>query len=535
MRKLLFIAIGLIATGCGRYVSTQGNAELSKKYSSNLKYVQQGKLVSENQFHFGVASGDPLTDRVVIWTKVSHLHMKRSKKPIECNWVVGLSVGETGNIKDTVAKGKAIAYYKNDFCVKVDVKDLKPGTTYYYRFNVPGGWGSPWGRTKTLPANPTEVTLGFVSCSNYEAGFFAPYRILAGSKYDDLSAVVHLGDYIYEYGTKVYADTTLGRFHLPKHELTSLQDYRLRYATYRTDKDLQMVHRMHPMITTWDDHESANNSYVDGAQNHHDNEGKWSDRKRAARKAYLEWLPVRETDDTKLYRSFKLGELANLIILDTRLEGRTKQVDSISDPNLYSADRTILGKTQRDWFIDELKSPQQWKIVGNQVLFSYLRSDVLGYSELYMDGWDGYPAEKEYIMNEVYNNKIQNLVMVTGDYHSSFAQDIMFDVYKYPELKSKGSIGVELLTPSVSSPNIDERKPKTVRKLEKRFFEKNPQLRYVNLRDHGFVYLKINKKYTEAQFIMGPGRHKSSEQGTLDRSFRISSGSSSLKFRGGLK
>ncbi len=524
MRKLLYICLGCVVFGCSPYNASFGDKELEKKYIGTI-LSYQGK---QKPFHFGVASGDPLKDRVIIWTHVEPV--RGGRKSVKVAW----KVARDREFKELVNEGITTALYNNDWCVKVDVDGLKAGSTYFYQFSA-NGWNSQIGRTKTLPANPEEINLGFVSCSNYEAGFFAPYRILAGAPYDELNAVVHLGDYIYEYGTKVYADTTLGRFHLPTHELNSLQDYRLRYATYRTDADLQMVHRMHPMITTWDDHESANNSYVDGAQNHQENEGKWSKRKQAARRAYLEWLPVRETRDTKLYRSFKFGELANLIILDTRLEGRTKQVDSISDPTIRDTNRTILGQPQRDWFLSELKSKEQWKIVGNQVLFGYLRSDVLGYSELYMDGWDGYPWEKEYIMNEIHAHKVQNMVMVTGDYHSSFAQDIMFDVYKQPDLEKRGAIGVELLTPSVSSPNIDERRPKTVRDLERKFYKKNPQLRYVNLRDHGFVHLRINRKYTEAQFIMGPGRHKSSEKGTLDKAFRINSGIPKLIPRGGLK
>lgn len=285
----------------------------------------------EIAFDYGVASGDPLQNAVILWTHVTPLDEDDRLEPIPVRWVVA----DDAELEDIVAEGEAPATAATDFTVKVDAKGLTPGQNYYYGFSV-GNQNSPTGQTKTLPGSKTErVKLAVVSCSNYPAGYFNVYRAIA--QRDDIDTVVHLGDYFYEYGADGFGGETgkaLGRISDPAHEIVSLDDYRTRHAQYRNDPDLQEMTARHPMIAVWDDHETANNSYMQGAQNHDESEGDWEIRKAAAIRAYHEWLPIRAPDPSQLertYRSFQYGDLATLIMLDTRLVGRDKQIDYRTD------------------------------------------------------------------------------------------------------------------------------------------------------------------------------------------------------------
>ena len=244
-------------------------------------------------FRHGVASGDPLTDRVILWTRVTPSSVRSTDSPVDVRWQVASDEG----LKNIVVRGTAQASLDRDFTVKVDAGNLKPGATYYYAFDT-GGEQSPVGRTRTLPDRGTQrLRLGQVSCSNYPTGYFNVYRRLAHRP--DLDAVVHLGDYIYEFGSGRYNDPSIDRTVQPANELVTLQDYRNRYAFYRTDADLQEVHRQHPFIVVWDDHEMANDAWSGGAGNHAANQGDWKVRQRAAYRAYQEWLPIRESHESR--------------------------------------------------------------------------------------------------------------------------------------------------------------------------------------------------------------------------------------------
>lgn len=290
--------------------------------------------IPDIEFKHGVASGDPLQDAVIIWTRVTPTDTGE-ETPVPVHWTVGRDAA----LSDIVSEGEEQATVARDYTVKVDVGGLSPGEHYYYGFSV-GSKASSVGRTKTLPANGiSRAKLAVVSCSNYPAGYFNVYRDVAGR--DDIDVVVHLGDYIYEYGADGYGGEQgkkLGRIVEPVHEILSLADYRTRYAQYRRDPDLQALTSKHPVISVWDDHETANNSYKDGAENHNEGEGDWDARKAAAVRAYYEWLPIRMADEqapAKTYRSFQLGGLASLIMLDTRIAGRMRQIDYATElPNV---------------------------------------------------------------------------------------------------------------------------------------------------------------------------------------------------------
>lgn len=435
-------------------------------------------------FYHGVASGDPLQDRVILWTRVTP---EDSTSVVNVRWEISTSKDFSTNVKTDSTSTSII----QDFTVKVDAVGLQPGTKYYYRFTALGTT-SEIGETKTLSLNPDSLRLAVVSCANWEWGFFTPYEKIA--QRNDIDAVVHLGDFIYEMATGIYGDTTIGRINIPKHELISLKDYRLRYSQYRLDKGLHDVSQKYPMIAVWDDHEIANNSYKDGAQSHQPEDGDYGKRKASARQAYYEWIPIREAQTH--YRTFSFGKLADLIMLDERLAGRQKQVDSISDPTYESADRTMLGKEQLSWLEDQLKnSKATWKILGNQVIFSDAKTKSL-YSNMptNFDTWDGYPAEKRKLKNFIIENKIKDLIFITGDAHSSWAIEAATDVKKTYQ-----PFAIELVTTSISSGNGNEfASDEDVMNQESEMLRENPHVKYLNNRDHGYLLLTIKPEKIKA-------------------------------------
>lgn len=439
-------------------------------------------------FYHGVASGDPLQDRVIIWTRVTP---KDSLRRITVNWQVATDAA----FEHIINQGSVETNADRDYTVKADVDRLKPGTQYYYRFNALDKT-SMVGETQTAPEAADQVNLAVVSCSNYEFGPFFTYNEL--SKHEEVNAVLHLGDYIYEYGPDTYGDPAAHRTHYPEKEITTLEDYRLRYSQYRLDSNLRKAHQKLPFITVWDDHEIANNSYTEGAQNHQPDEGDYDIRKAAAKQAYLEWLPVRESKT--LYRTFDFGQLAEVIMLDERLAGRTAPPDSLNDPKLSTSE--MLGQEQLKWFESQLKnSTAEWKVIGNQVIFSYLNWGQKSFS-INLDAWDGYPKERKEIEDFIANNQLKNIVFVTGDTHSSWAFEVTGNPFTgYNAATGEGAYAVEFGTTSINSGNSDERFPvDTVKALEKRIVNTplNPHLKFANLRDHGFMILSLDSLKAQA-------------------------------------
>ena len=277
--------------------------------------------------------------------------------PLDVQWVIASDEG----LQQVVARGTAQAAMERDFTVKVDAGGLGPGRTYHYAF-VAGGERSPVGRTKTLPERTDRLRVASVSCSNYPAGYFNVYRCIANRP--DLDAVIHLGDYIYEFANGRYGDgSASGRVPLRAGEASTLEDYRDRYATYRSDIDLQEAHRRHPFIAVWDDHESANDAWSGGAGNHNPSQGSWATRLAGAYRAYLEWMPIRESSDPKihLYRSFRFGDLADLVMLDTR-GLRDQQAIGTDAKMLADPSRSLLGAAQEAWFFDQLRASQRARL-----------------------------------------------------------------------------------------------------------------------------------------------------------------------------
>jgi len=353
--------------------------------------VGDGEVAPTVSFNYGVASGDPLADRVILWTRATP---SETFSPI-IDWEVATDEAFT----NIVSKGSVITDASKDYTVKVDATGLKAGQSYFYRFKH-GGTVSSIGRTCTLPSGSvSQVKLAVVSCSNFSAGFFHVYAEIA--KRSDLTAVVHLGDYIYEYGKDGYASedaARLNRASEPPHELLTLSDYRARYAQYRSDPDLQAVHARLPFICVWDDHEIANDTWKDGAENHNINtEGSFSARRAAAIQAYYEWMPIRQPDPAnplRIYRSFDFGNLLSLHMLDTRVIGRDKQLDYADFINpttgafdstafgqaLANPNRQLLGAEQTKWLQGQLAaSSATWQVLGQQILMGkmYVPSPLL--------------------------------------------------------------------------------------------------------------------------------------------------------------
>jgi alkaline phosphatase D len=498
-------------------------------------------------FYHGVASGDPLADRVIIWTRVT----PEQDQTINGNYVMATDTA----LKNVVKTGTFSTDNAKDYTVKIDVTGLAANTTYYYAFTALGK-RSMIGRTKTTPsvsaANLTDVLkFAVVSCANYEGGYFSAYGRIADR--NDIDAVLHLGDYIYEYEEGRYRNGQYNdptRQLKPSNEIITKADYRIRYSLYRLDKNLQRIHQQHPFITIWDDHESANDSYENGAQNHQPStEGNWQTRKNFAREVYYEWLPIRgEPNTTTLYRRIAYGKLMDLIMLDTRLEGRQEPPTNFDDLDSINNPRRIMSKTQLTWLVEQLKDPSaRWKVLGNQIIFSDVNvgfaasnprdiSLVRTAENGFIDNWESYPIQRNSIIDSLKKLKINNTIFLTGDSHSSWCFDVTKRPVNYPSASTNyipqaipynattgegytantgdGSYAVEFCTPSISSQNFDEIIGETLAKTLGQAINKpiesiqnanyNPHLKYVDLTNHGYIILDVRADSSQADYFFVP-------------------------------
>lgn len=370
-------------------------------------------------FDHGIASGDPQQDKIIIWT--------RATTEALCA-VVDYEVATDEGFANIIRNGSEVVNAATDYTLKVDVRNLNPNTVYYYRFSS-NGTLSDMGRMKTLPVGATDsVRMAVFSCANYPNGYFNAYEL--ASQLSDLDVTIHLGDYIYEYGmfeedgvTPAYATENaeaIGRV-LPADndtECFTLEDYRKRYALYRTDRGLQAIHKAAPMIVVWDDHEIANDAYKDGAENHEANEGDFQTRVEASLKAYFEWLPIRPvTEDQKvIYRTFDFGDLLSLNMLETRVLGRDEQLNYADyydaqgnfDATTFTADltsptRTMTGASQLAWLQGEFAtSTTTWQVLGQQVLMGrmLLPAELLGPIAM-LENPAAYGTTKEALMAQI--------------------------------------------------------------------------------------------------------------------------------------
>jgi alkaline phosphatase D len=503
--------------------------------------------LSNVKFEHGVASGDPSSSAVIIWTRVQPL---KNVNDAQIMW----ELSSNRDFTEVLRTGLVTTQRNQDFTVKVDVQQLNPATVYYYRFSGANNI-SQMGRTLTLPVNNVQqIKLVVVSCSNYPAGYFNAYHHAA--QLEGIDAVLHLGDYIYEYPMGGYATekaAEIGRTLAPDNnkEIISLEDYRKRYAIYRTDKGLQALHAAAPFIAVWDDHEVCNDTYKNGAQNHNKSEGDFFERRAAAIQAYYEWLPIRPPygeQKPEIYRSFDFGNLLSLHMLDTRVIGRDKQLsyndyqDSVTkqldikqfSKDLYNPKRTLLGKAQMSWLQKTVnQSSSQWQMLGQQVLMAKMLipvevftggditeapkriaalkslkdtynteasltseqqqrlASVMPYN---LDAWDGYPKEREDLY-ALFSTQNKRLVVVAGDTHNAWHNELKDD---------KGNtVGVEFATPGISSPGMEKYLKldnNNAQVVAENLSSLIAELKYCNLHQRGYMLITITPESSNAKW-----------------------------------
>lgn len=506
-------------------------------------------------FRHGIASGDPLPDAVVLWTRVTPTADSLPGSGAGPRVAVGWQVATDQGFRRVVAHGSTVTGPERDHTLKVDAKGLAPATAYYYRFTL-DRTTSPVGRTRTAPAStssPDRLRFALVSCSNWEAGYFSAYRHLAAR--GDLDAVLHLGDYVYEYGTGQYAygrPNTVVRPHEPRHEMLSLADYRQRHAQYKTDPDLRALHAAVPWITTWDDHETANDAWSGGAENHQPDEGDWPTRKAVARTAYDEWMPVRLSgtsalgDGVQVYRHLQFGRLADLTMLDLR-SYRSQQVATTDLGAAGDSTRTITGAAQMQFLKDHLADNDAiWKLVGNPVMISpvlfppldqyvagpiadmtgVLPPDGVPYND---DQWDGYTADRRELVDFLVDRGVTNALFLTGDIHSAWACELPVDPGTYPLSRT---VGVELVATSVTSNNLDDltgSPPRTTSlAVEDAIKAGNRHVKYLDFDSHGYSVLTITPQETQMDWFVTSDRADQAAASAWSTGWRVAAGTSKL-------
>ena len=522
----------------------------------------------EVRFVHGVASGDPLSDRVILWTRVTPAAGALADIPVQ--WELASDAAFT----TVVAKGQATATAARDFTVKIDASGLKPATAYHYRFSAYAA-KSPTGRTRTLPTGSVaQVRLAVFSCANYPAGYFNVYAEAA--RRSDLDATVHLGDYLYEYARGGYASANaeqLGRLVQPAGEILSLADYRLRHAQYRTDPDLQALHAVAPMIAIWDDHEITNDTWANGAENHQSaTEGSFAARKAAAMQAYHEWMPTRNAQPELIYRSFHFGDLVALHMLDTRAVGRDEQLDHnnyITATGIDAAGftaavgnpaRQLLGSTQTQWLQQQMAaSSATWQVLGQQVLMGRMNVpaplllnfnnpatgvSLSQYSAIAakaqtapatltateqailaqpsipynLDAWDGYQAARETVLGTA-RSLGKNLVVLSGDTHNAWANELA-DM-------NGNAVGVEFATSSVSSPGFEAYLPKeNPAMLAGAFQQLIKTLKYCDTARRGYMLLTATATECRADWVYVNTIASRNYTASTDKSLKVLAGAS---------
>jgi alkaline phosphatase D len=495
------------------------------------------QTLSQGAFTHGVASGDPLADGVIIWTRF-----------VGGDGRIAWELAEDEAFATVAARGDAQASPSSDYCVKADVRGLRPGRTYFYRF-LAGSGPSLVGRTRTAPVSAESLSVGLVSCANYAFGYFHAYGHLA--QRDDIDLVLHTGDYIYEYGLDEYprAELTIsGRAFDPDHEIVTLDDYYRRYQQYHTDLNLVALRAAKPMSVVWDDHEIANDATSTGAQNHQRNEGTYADRVASATKAYFDWMPIRRPEPTgiRIYRTLEWGDLARIILLDTRLIARTRQLDYrrgigtmrlVSDgagteaaveefrrAQLNDPSRTLLGAEQEEWLAGMLAASKRrgqiWQIVAQQIAMGEqivgagaaemvspeAHSNVRRYvtvaerlGRMHMpwnlDAWDGYPAARTRFLRSCAANA-SNAVVLGGDSHNTWLNNLAA-----PDETSRMA-AIEFAGASVTSPGLEQALAAAAPGARETMMRNaNPHLAWCDVTNRGYGALKITRSACEAEWV----------------------------------
>ncbi|KAF5017478.1 hypothetical protein F66182_10583 [Fusarium sp. NRRL 66182] len=474
----------------------------------------------ELSFTHGVASGDPWPTSVILWTRIAPSHSSESSTaPIE--GTEPLYSHETNKFIDSdpnpiCLEWKVYSHGKNDSRSVIEAKSLKPLTTYNYQFTVCNSNNtSPMGRTKTAPGEDDDVSkidLAVFSCSAWFPGYFNVYGNAARKDKHDF--VVHLGDYIYEYGTYIFVSE---RYTIPLGQTYTLYDYRARHGQHRSDPHLQLLSQNSAWISTWDDHEVADNAYRDGYVDLLDLPktflGKGpaiatDARKANAVRAYFEWMPIRQADlddGLQVWRNFKLGKLMDLTILDTRLYDRSKGPDYFNDDYIKEhsndASRTLMGARQENWFYRSLSESKDrgavWRVIGNQIVFSRITSEEAHKNAGGWDTWQGYVANRNRTLDHLYKNKIDNNIFLSGDSHMN---------WDYDSQTGEGAIGAEFAGTSVTSYSSADFKviEPDAGDFSRKIVAENEEMVWQEAYYRGYFHLSVTPEKVSAQFFGSP-------------------------------
>ena len=477
-------------------------------------------LIAATGFTHGVASGEPSQNSVLLWTRF--VGTGDSKLTVE--------IARSADFSNAKMAGEVTASAVRDHIAKIVVGDLQPGQWYFYRFVAPDGRKSITGRTRTLPEGAVgRFNLGVFSCSNMPFGHFNAYAHAA--QRNDLDLIIHTGDYLYEYGVGTYPsakDALAGRIIAPDHEMVQLADYRLRYAAYRRDPDLQRIHQVLPMVAMWDDHEFTNDAHRDGAQNHDSSEGDWVTRKQIAEQVYREWMPVRDRDDSDPYwTEYQIGDLATIFLTESRVSGRdhpAEMADALRgqtdippalvkfrDEVWQDPSRQMLGLKQEEWLGSAMRRSKaggtKWQVWAQQCIMGNLKSpqetanwvdpNAPPFVQLRvkigqlaaeaglpfnMDAWDGYPVARDRILKEIADANA-DLIVLTGDSHNGWAFNLEVD---------GTPAGVEFAGQSVTSPGFENFFPGAQpADITVALRETNPQLHWADTSNRGYMTVSL--------------------------------------------
>ena len=498
-------------------------------------------MIAQNAFPWGVASGDPTAHELIVWTAIAPANENVVSVPLILEYVLVQGQAEDpaqwnqlfeqGPVQQL---GESLALKARDYTVKIDLGNsalydntqfgvgqmptLAADQTVLYRFRA-GSQTSRIGRSKTLPEGEVEqIRFATMSCSNLPAGLFSVYEMV---RKESLDFVIHLGDYLYEGGGggEGLSRNGVPRRPIPAKEMVLVEDYVQRHQQYKADPELQALHATHPMIAVWDDHEITNDAYKDGADNHQPEEGDYLVRRAIAIRTYYNWMPLRERFSRQettfapdprevIYRDFQVGDLCSLIMLDTRIIGRDKQAEIVAvDPDRFNPQRNLLGLDQRRWLSDRLFASKQknslWTVLGQQVMFGQLNllelpqvklldQSVLGnIAAVNMDQWDGYVAERNRVFNLIKDIGIENLVVLTGDIHTSWAIELYENPFALLGANPlQKSLGVEVVTPSVTSSGFPDEVADVVSAALPLL---NPHIKYNELKTKGFALLEMSR------------------------------------------
>jgi alkaline phosphatase D len=459
--------------------------------------------IPSDPFTLGIASGDPLPHSVLLWTRLAPAPYQADGGLPGQYVAVQWEVATDERFALTVRTGVAIAYPEYNHSLHVEVDGLDPDRVYYYRFKA-GTWISETGRTRTAPATTAAaatLTYAAVACQAYFDGYYTVHRHLAQ---DDVDVVFHLGDYLYEYavnsvgGHRNYTDRELPD--LFNHEATTLEDYRLRYALYKSDPDLRAAHAAHPFVITWDDHETENN-YAGAISENNDPPEAFLLRRAAAYRAHWENHPLRSAQqpngpDMRLYRRFHWGTLAQFDVLDTR-QYRSDQLyndtkHAVLGPEVDDPTRTMTGAAQESWLIDGWRASEAlWNVMPQQVCFSQRKLDLSAEPKMSMDAWDGYRASRRRILDGAKSAGVENLVVMTGDVHVGYAFDIKDDF----DDPASETLGTEIVATSVASGRDGAERPPNW----DTYLKANPHLKFYDGR-RGYVRVALDRQKARADF-----------------------------------